>query len=64
MSGISKLSFESLDKKHIQQVPSHGDLAIDYLRFTIDYCFVSFVSSAAVLGTPYGEQRAPFHGDF
>ena len=48
------------------RVPSHGDLAIDYLLFTIDYCFPSWLSVpfVAVLGTPYGEQRTPYHGDF
>ena len=42
---------------HAQRTPSHGDLAIDYLRFTIDYLISS-------LCPPVAEQRTPCNGDY
>jgi len=48
-----------------QITPSHGDLAIDYLRFTIDYCSNSsfgYAQDGVCLHS--AEKGTPSHGDF
>ena len=50
--------YDIRNTRYTIRTPSHGDLAIDYLLFTIDYRFPSWLSVPFV-----AEQRTPSHGD-